>query len=105
MISGFTSQFRGLKAAFTREVRAYFAAPIAYVFITVFLVALGLFTWEGARFFLCGQLFGQFLGTSARRRHTCAFFSRDTPNLTSHASSGSCISPRASAPTDCLAGW
>ena len=42
MISGFTSQFRGLKAAFTREVRAYFAAPIAYVFITVFLVALGL---------------------------------------------------------------
>lgn len=54
MIDLLTSPFRGLKAAFSREIRAYFAAPIAYVFITVFLVALGLFTWEGARFFDTG---------------------------------------------------
>ncbi|MEO0784141.1 MAG: ABC transporter permease subunit [Pseudomonadota bacterium] len=48
--------FRGLRAAFSRELRAYFAAPVAYVFITVFLVALGLFTWEGARFFETGSV-------------------------------------------------
>ncbi len=48
------SHFRGLKAAYQREITAYFGAPVAYVFITVFLVALGLFTWEGARFFDTG---------------------------------------------------
>lgn len=46
--------FRGLKAAYRREMTAYFGAPVAYVFMTVFLVALGLFTWEGARFFDTG---------------------------------------------------
>ncbi|MEM1105329.1 MAG: ABC transporter permease subunit [Pseudomonadota bacterium] len=48
--------FRGFTAAFQREIRAYFGAPIAYVFITVFLIALGLFTWEGARFFDTGSV-------------------------------------------------
>ncbi|MEL6567124.1 MAG: ABC transporter permease subunit [Pseudomonadota bacterium] len=56
MIAGLVTPFRGLKAAFSREIRAYFAAPVAYVFITVFLVALGLFTWEGARFFDTGSV-------------------------------------------------
>jgi ABC-2 type transport system permease protein len=49
-----TASFRGLKAAYWREMSAYFGAPVAYVFMTVFLVALGLFTWEGARFFDTG---------------------------------------------------
>ncbi len=56
MTEGLRTPFRGLRAAFSREMRAYFAAPIAYVFITVFLVALGLFTWEGARFFDTGSV-------------------------------------------------
>lgn len=51
-----TDHFRGLRAAFNREVRAYFASPVAYLFITVFLIALGLFTWEGARFFDTGTV-------------------------------------------------
>ncbi len=48
--------FRGLKAAYLREIRAYFGAPVAYVFLVVFLVALGLFTWEAARFFDTGAV-------------------------------------------------
>lgn len=44
----------GFRAAYRREIRAYFGAPLAYVFIIVFLLALGLFTWEGARFFDTG---------------------------------------------------
>lgn len=44
----------GFRAAYARELRAYFGAPLAYVFIIVFLLALGLFTWEGARFFDTG---------------------------------------------------
>jgi len=50
-MDGFTAPFRGLKAVYQRELGAYFGQPVAYVFITVFLVALGLFTWEGSRFF------------------------------------------------------
>ena len=53
-MSRWLSPFRGLKAAYRREIAAYFGAPVAYVFITVFLIALGLFTWEGARFFDTG---------------------------------------------------
>ncbi|MEL6474324.1 MAG: ABC transporter permease subunit [Pseudomonadota bacterium] len=51
-----TSAFAGFRAAYSRELRAYFATPMAYVFIAVFLIALGLFTWEGARFFDTGQV-------------------------------------------------
>ncbi len=46
--------FRGLTATYRRELAAYFGAPIAYVFIAVFLIALGLFTWEAAGFFDTG---------------------------------------------------
>lgn len=56
MMAAVTTSFLGLRAAYSREIRAYFAAPVAYVFITVFLVALGLFTWEGARFFDTGSV-------------------------------------------------
>ena len=56
MMARLTAPFAGLRAAFSREIRAYFGAPVAYVFITVFLVALGLFTWEGSRFFETGSV-------------------------------------------------
>lgn len=56
MIAALTDAFAGTRAAFRREIRAYFGAPVAYVFITVFLVALGLFTWEGAAFFETGSV-------------------------------------------------
>ena len=46
--------FFGFKAAFRRELSAYFTTPMAYVFLTVFLLALGMFTWEAARFFDTG---------------------------------------------------
>ncbi|MEO1027995.1 MAG: ABC transporter permease subunit [Pseudomonadota bacterium] len=39
------------RAALRRQLLSYFTTPLAYVFIAVFLIALGLFTWEGARFF------------------------------------------------------
>ncbi len=40
-----------LLAVFARELRAYFLTPLAYVFIAVFLLALGAFTFEIGRFF------------------------------------------------------
>jgi len=46
--------FRGLKACYLRELRAYFVSPIAYVFMTVFLLALGVFTWEATVLFDTG---------------------------------------------------
>lgn len=44
----------GLKAAYGREIRAYFATPLAYVFIAIFLMLVGVFTWEASRFFDTG---------------------------------------------------
>lgn len=46
--------FTGFRAAFRRELSAYFSTLMAYVFLAVFLLALGLFTWEAARFFDTG---------------------------------------------------
>ncbi len=45
---------RGLRTIYRRELAAYFATPMAYVFLAVFLLALGLFTWEASRFFDTG---------------------------------------------------
>lgn len=42
---------RSVSAALYRQLLSYFTTPLAYVFCAVFLLALGLFTWEGARFF------------------------------------------------------
>lgn len=56
MSAALSAPFAGFAAAFSREIRAYFASPVAYVFLTVFLVALGLFTWEAARFFDTGSV-------------------------------------------------
>ncbi len=44
----------GIKAAWRREISAYFATPLAYVFIAIFLLVLGVFTWELSRFFDTG---------------------------------------------------
>ncbi|MEO1659912.1 MAG: ABC transporter permease subunit [Pseudomonadota bacterium] len=44
----------GLKAAWRREISAYFATPLAYVFVAIFLLVLGLFTWDLSRFFDTG---------------------------------------------------
>ncbi|WP_084399269.1 ABC transporter permease subunit [Henriciella aquimarina] len=44
----------GIRASYGREVRAYFATPLAYVFIAIFLMLLGFFTWEASRFFDTG---------------------------------------------------
>jgi len=44
----------GIKAAWRREISAYFATPLAYVFIAIFLLVLGVFTWDLSRFFDTG---------------------------------------------------
>ncbi len=54
MISAVRQQMSGFTATYRRELGAYFATPMAYVFLAVFLLALGLFTWEAARFFDSG---------------------------------------------------
>jgi len=46
--------FTGIKAAWRREISAYFATPLAYVFIAIFLLVLGVFTWDLSRFFDTG---------------------------------------------------
>lgn len=38
-------------SVYVRELRAYFLTPLAYIFIAVFLLALGAFTFEIGRFF------------------------------------------------------
>lgn len=45
----------GLRAAWRREISAYFATPLAYVFVAIFLLVLGVFTWDLSRFFDTGS--------------------------------------------------
>ena len=40
-----------LRAVYLRELAAYFLTPLAYVFIAIFLIAIGAFTFEIGRFF------------------------------------------------------
>jgi len=40
---------------FKRELMGYFATPLAYIFIVIFLIANGIFTFEFGGFFLRGQ--------------------------------------------------
>lgn len=49
-----TDTLTGIRASYGRELRAYFATPLAYVFIAIFLMLLGFFTWEASRFFDTG---------------------------------------------------
>jgi len=46
--------FTGFNATFRRELSEYFKTPLAYIFLAVFLLALGIFTWEASRFFDTG---------------------------------------------------
>lgn len=45
----------GLKPVFKREFASYFATPVAYVFIVIFLVLTGIFTFFVGGFFQRGQ--------------------------------------------------
>ena len=47
--------FAGMGAIYRRELHAYFTTPLAYVFLVVFLIALGVFTWEAGDFFNTGR--------------------------------------------------
>ena len=47
--------FNHLKAIFKREIFGYFGSPVAYVFIAIFLLLLGFFTFNISRFFEMGQ--------------------------------------------------
>ncbi len=42
-------------ALFRRELRSYFATPVAYVFIVIFLILMGMFTFYLGRFYEQGQ--------------------------------------------------
>jgi ABC-type transport system involved in cytochrome c biogenesis permease component len=44
-----------MRAVYVRELAAYFLTPLAYVFIAIFLIALGSFTFEIGRFFDTNQ--------------------------------------------------
>jgi ABC-2 type transport system permease protein len=44
-----------LKAVYLRELAAYFLTPLAYVFIAIFLLAVGAFTFQIGRFFDTSQ--------------------------------------------------
>jgi ABC-2 type transport system permease protein len=44
-----------LRAVYLRELAAYFLTPLAYVFIAIFLIALGAFTFQIGRFFDTNQ--------------------------------------------------
>ena len=45
-----------LRAIYLRELSAYFLTPLAYVFIAIFLIAVGAFTFEIGRFFDANQV-------------------------------------------------
>jgi ABC-2 type transport system permease protein len=46
---------KGLSTIFKRELKAYFATPVAYVFIVIFLVLVGVFTFYVGGFYERGQ--------------------------------------------------
>ena len=46
---------RNVKVIFRREFASYFATPVAYVFICVFLLMTGLFTFQVSRIYEIGQ--------------------------------------------------
>ncbi|MEM6900704.1 MAG: ABC transporter permease subunit, partial [Pseudomonadota bacterium] len=50
-----TYAFTGFTAVYRRELQTYFTTPMAYVFMAVFLLAVGVFTWEAGNFFDSGR--------------------------------------------------
>ncbi|MFN8948725.1 MAG: ABC transporter permease subunit [Alphaproteobacteria bacterium] len=49
------SFWNAVSAIWRRELAGYFATPVAYVFIVIFLLAIGSFTFYFGQFFLTGQ--------------------------------------------------
>ncbi|MFN9356382.1 MAG: ABC transporter permease subunit [Alphaproteobacteria bacterium] len=49
------SFWNAVSAIWRRELAGYFATPVAYVFIVIFLLAIGSFTFSFGQFFLTGQ--------------------------------------------------
>lgn len=47
--------FNNIKAVFKRETQGYFGSPVAYVFIVIFLILIGFFTFNISRFYEAGQ--------------------------------------------------
>ena len=47
--------FNNIKAIFKRELYGYFGSPVAYVFIVIFLLLVGFFTFNISHFFEMGQ--------------------------------------------------
>ena len=47
--------FKNTKAVIKRELSAYFGSPLAYVFIVIFLLLCGFFTFSVSRFYEMGQ--------------------------------------------------
>ena len=54
MMGPWSGTLTGIKSAWRREISAYFATPLAYVFVAIFLLVLGVFTWDLSRFFDTG---------------------------------------------------
>lgn len=50
-----TASINAVKAIFKRELSGYFGAPVAYVFIVIFLLLIGFFTFYISHFFEMGQ--------------------------------------------------
>lgn len=48
-------QFNGMRAVFLREFHGYFATPLAYVFIVIFLFTTGAFAFYIGNFFDAGR--------------------------------------------------
>lgn len=55
LISDARPALNTMRAIYLRELAAYFLTPLAYVFMTIFLIALGAFTFEIGRFFETNQ--------------------------------------------------
>lgn len=55
MKQSFRQALNALRAVYLRELAAYFLTPLAYVFIAIFLIALGAFTFQIGRFFDTNQ--------------------------------------------------
>ena len=55
MKQSFRQAMNALRAVYLRELAAYFLTPLAYVFIAIFLIALGAFTFQIGRFFDTNQ--------------------------------------------------
>ena len=54
---------RPVLAIFKREFAAYFATPIAYVFIVIFLLAMGAFTFSVGHFYDNGVIVASYVGS------------------------------------------